>query len=47
MENQNQTSHINIDTLKASDETVKFILGFSQSYSVKKTRGLVFENNLN
>lgn len=47
MENQNQTTNINTDTLKASDEAVKFLLDYSKSYNVVKTRGLVFERNLN
>ncbi|MGB5403990.1 hypothetical protein [Robiginitalea sp.] len=47
MENPNQTTHINTDSLKASDEAVKFLLDYSKSYSVVKSRGLVFERNLN
>jgi len=47
MENQNQTTHINTDALKASDGAVKFLLDYSKSYNVVKTRGLVFERILN
>jgi hypothetical protein len=47
MENQNQITHINTEALKASDETVKFLLDYSKSYNIVRTGGLVFERNLN
>jgi hypothetical protein len=46
MENINNT---NTETkpLKASDKTIKFLTDFSKAYTVVKSRGLVFERNLN
>jgi hypothetical protein len=47
MENINYNSNTQTENLKASQETVKFLLDFSRSYEVVQSRGLVFERNLN
>ncbi|MDM9631854.1 hypothetical protein [Robiginitalea aurantiaca] len=47
MENTNYNTNTKTNTLKASKETVDFLLDFSRSYSVVETGGLIFERNLN